>query len=199
MNGSPSVTLTRAVEIERLDRDQRLVVIHAQRRVVAARGLRRGTSYPRRAGRARRCRRRAARRSRARRSRSSSRPRAPASPACGLSPATAMTGAQSRSRGAARRATTRPACTIAALDSVSTASRSAMWIVTGTTRSLRAGQHHHRRFGRPASSARYSVCPGWRKPARYSASLLIGLVTRAAARPPATSATARSIARSTNA
>ena len=36
MNGRPSVTLTAAVEIERLDRDQRLVVIHAQRRVIAA-------------------------------------------------------------------------------------------------------------------------------------------------------------------
>ncbi len=38
-NGRPSVTLTARVEGERLDRDQRLVVIHAQRRVVArARG-----------------------------------------------------------------------------------------------------------------------------------------------------------------
>ena len=36
MNGRPSVTLTAAVEIERLDRDQRLVVVHAQRRVIAA-------------------------------------------------------------------------------------------------------------------------------------------------------------------
>ena len=32
--GRPSVTLTRVVEGERLDRDQRLVVIHAERRVV---------------------------------------------------------------------------------------------------------------------------------------------------------------------
>ena len=33
--GRPSVTLTRVIEGQRLDRDQRLVVIHAQRRVVA--------------------------------------------------------------------------------------------------------------------------------------------------------------------
>ena len=37
-NGSPSVTFTRVVEVERLDRDQRLVVVHAQGRVVAGAG-----------------------------------------------------------------------------------------------------------------------------------------------------------------
>ena len=40
---------------------------------------------------------------------------------------------------------TRPAVTIAAVDSSSTAWRSARWIVTGTTRSCGDGQHHHRR------------------------------------------------------
>ncbi len=37
MKGSPSVTLTPCVEVDGLERDQRLVVIHAEHRVVARR------------------------------------------------------------------------------------------------------------------------------------------------------------------
>ncbi len=57
-NGRPSVTLTRVVEGQRLDRDQRLVVIHAQRDVVGrARRVVEHACRPA-AVRARRCRRR---------------------------------------------------------------------------------------------------------------------------------------------
>ena len=45
--------------------------------------------------------------------------------------------------------------------------------------------------GRAARAARYSVWPGWRKPAAYSTCLAIGFVTSAAASPRATRATAR--------
>ena len=74
-----------AGEVDRLDRDQRLVVIHAERRVIGrARGGDGTACRPARA-RGRRCPRRAASRSPGAITRISSSPIAPCSPACGLS------------------------------------------------------------------------------------------------------------------
>ena len=80
----------------------------------------------------------------------------------------------------------RAVATIRSVDSSPSASRSERWMVTGTTAS--AGDHSIITGcgawpPSAASSARNSVWPGWRKPARYSTLLAIGLVTTAPARP----------------
>ena len=82
-----------ALEVDGLDRDQRLVVVHADRGVVAGARRRDGTSCRPSAGRRAACPRRASRATTGAITSISSRPIAPPSPACGLSPATAMRGA----------------------------------------------------------------------------------------------------------
>ena len=64
--GSPSVTLTPCVHVERLERDQRLVVVHADRRIIARAGGVGKHACRAARGRRRRCPRRATPRSRAR-------------------------------------------------------------------------------------------------------------------------------------
>src|SRR5690606_24266107 len=90
----------------------------------------------------------------------------------------------------------RAACTIRSVVSVAIACCRETWMVTGTTRS-RSDASIITGMTLPQSAARYSVCPGWRKPAAYSAALWIGLVTRAAASPPRHSAVPVSMARRT--
>ena len=143
-NGRPSVTLTAVVEGQRLDRDQRLVVIHAERRRRRSCAPPRGTWCRRRAARARRCRRRQAARSRACTIRLSSLPSVPSSPACGLRPATASRGCAIPKRSAISRATTRPVSKIRSRVSCCGTSLNGMWMVTGTTATSGAPQHHHR-------------------------------------------------------
>jgi hypothetical protein len=123
----------------------------------------------------------------------SSRPSEPSSPACGLRPDIASRG-RARPKCAFRSATAiRAVVTISSLESWASASRSERWMVTGTTAS--AGDHSiitgcGARPPSAASSARNSVWPGWRKPARYSTLLAIGLVTTAPALPRLTWSTA---------
>ena len=123
----------------------------------------------------------------------SSLPSEPSSPACGLRPEIASRG-RARPKCAFRSATAiRAVVTISSLESWASASRSERWMVTGTTAS--AGDHSiitgcGARPPLAASSARNSVWPGWRKPARYSTLLAIGLVTTAPALPRLTWSTA---------
>ena len=163
-NGRPSVTLTRVVERQRLDRDQRLVVIHAERRVVGRARAPRGTcvsagSGPRASMPSARSRAIAGRDD----ARSSS-PSAPSSPACGLSPATA-----SRGRAMPKRAARSRATIAAGLDDQVAWSALRHLLerhMDGDRhdRELGRPQHHHRLHrlaGRLAASlARYSVWPG---------------------------------------
>ncbi|GAA0596633.1 hypothetical protein GCM10009416_38680 [Craurococcus roseus] len=96
----------------------------------------------------------------------SSVPSVPPSPACGLSPATARRGApipKSRRNAAA---VVLAASTIRAGVNRAMARASGSWTVTGTTRNCgQASSITGGTPGRPASSARYSVWPGWAKPA----------------------------------
>ena len=123
----------------------------------------------------------------------SSLPSEPSSPACGLRPEIASRG-RARPKWAFRSATAiRAVVTISSLVSWASASRSERWMVTGTTAS--AGDHSiitgcGARPPLAASSARNSVWPGWRNPARYSTLLAIGLVTTAPALPRLTWSTA---------
>ena len=90
--GQPERHVDGMIERERLDRDQRLIVIHRERRVVGRAARRHETSCRRAAVRARRClRARNCATAGATTARSSS-PSAPSSPACGLSPASARRG-----------------------------------------------------------------------------------------------------------
>ena len=73
----------------------------------------------------------------------SSRPMAPPSPACGLNPAIASRGCAMPKSARNASAVARACATIASVVSDRTASLSATWIVTGTTRRLIARQHHH--------------------------------------------------------
>ena len=144
-NGSPRVTFTASSKSQRLHRDQRLVVVHAQGRVVAGAGAGHGTWCRPAAGRRRRCPSARSRRSAGTMIRASSSPIAPPSPACGLSPATASRGRampkSRRSASATIRACAHDACSAPAAAAPRPA---AMCTVSGTTRSDGPGQHHHR-------------------------------------------------------
>ena len=167
MNGRPKRDVDAAVEIDRLDRDQRLVVIHAQRRVVAA--PRRGVEH--RVGGERPARVDAGGAQRGDRRRDDV--DVLAAERAGLAGMRVEPGDRDdrrgdrRNRGAApRRSPARhgrsPRC-----DSVSIAcaqraggSSPARRAIRGQASIITAG------CADPASSARYSVWPGWRKPAR---------------------------------
>ncbi len=83
--------------------------------------------------------------------------------------------------------------TISSADSASSAWRSETWIVTGTTRRLGPASIITSRPGWPHSAARYSVWPGWAKPAAFSTDLAIGLVTIPSTAPARASRTAASM------
>ena len=142
------------VESERLDRDQRLVVVHAERGVVGSPRARRGTSCRPAAGRGRRSPRRRSASTAGRTIASSSAPSMPSSPACGLSPATASRGSAmpKRRRGRARRS--RPCVTMRSRRQGTRHIRERDVDRDRHDPQLRPGEHHHRRRGAPKSFRR---------------------------------------------
>ena len=164
--GQAERDVDRFVEGERLDRDQRLIVIHAERGVVGLAARPRGTSCRPAAARARRCLRDAScATAGAMMSRSSS-PSVPSSPACGLSPATASRGSRdAEARVQIARDDAAGLDDQIAASAAAGTSRSGRWIVTGTTassgdHSIITGMRGLRRCAPAASLARYSVWPG---------------------------------------
>src|SRR5260221_81637 len=107
----------------------------------------------------------------------SSLPSAPLSPACGLSAATASRGADMPNSLVRLAAVISPASTMRSRDSARMASFSGRCTVTGTTR--KPGQASIMIVRAPASSARHSVWPGWRKPASSKIDFWIRLVMTA--------------------
>ena len=150
-----------AVEIDGLERDQRLVVIHAQRRVVtlARLGMEQRVGGEGAAGGD--ALRRATPRPPARSVSISSRPMVPCSPACGLRPATARRGCAMPKSRASAAAAMRPAATMRSVRQ--RAQRLAQRLVDRHRHHAQSGAHQHHRDRRAAQLGEIFGVAGMRK------------------------------------
>ena len=148
----PQRDVDRFLEMHRLDRDQRLVVVHAQGRVVARPGRGRGTWCRRGGGRSLASLRRASAAMAGSMMSISSRPSVPPSPACGLRPDTASRGSAIPKLRCSPRSAARPRDSISALVSAAATSASGEMGRHRHRAQRRAGKHHRDIAGRNAAA-----------------------------------------------
>ena len=154
------------LEMERLQRDQRLVMVHAKRRVVARPCARRGTWCRRGGDRSPASLRRASAAMAGSMSSISSRPSVPPSPACGLRPATASVGSAIPKLRCRPRSVVRPRASISAADRCARRPRQAGDASSRArcAASARQASSRHCRAKRRSARRRTRSGPGCAKP-----------------------------------